>query len=120
MKAVTGRASEKPEKHIKRSSPSTGNSVTRMPIKVNVLGGDLGFIGALTVLDLENPEANGEVYDNWASSVKDFPEVINQKVFLFPRFSFCCDASSGSSDSLLRLKGRVTLRFGLRELTLHM
>lgn len=51
-----------------------------MPIKVNVFGGDIGLISALSVLDLENPEANGEVYDNWASSVKDFPEVINQKV----------------------------------------
>lgn len=51
-----------------------------MPIKVNIFGGDPAFISALSVLDLENPEANGEVYDNWASSVKDFPEVINQKV----------------------------------------
>lgn len=51
-----------------------------MPIKVNVFGGDLGLIGALSLLDLENPEANGEIYNNWASSVKDFPEVIDQKV----------------------------------------
>lgn len=51
-----------------------------MPIKVNVFGGDPAFKGALSVLNLENPEANGEIYDNWASSVKDFPEVINQKV----------------------------------------
>lgn len=68
------------EKLTKSLSSSQRNSVTRMPIKVNVFGGDLGFIGALTILDLENPEANGEVYDNWASSVKDFPEVINQKL----------------------------------------
>uniref|UniRef100_A0A669BAE3 Complement component C7 n=1 Tax=Oreochromis niloticus TaxID=8128 RepID=A0A669BAE3_ORENI len=59
---------------------STGSSVNKMPIKVNVFGGDIGLIGALSVLDLENPEANGQVYDNWASSVKDFPEVINQKL----------------------------------------
>lgn len=51
-----------------------------MPIKVNVFGGDPAFIGALSVLDLEHPEANGEMYDNWASSVKDFPEVTDQKV----------------------------------------
>ncbi len=51
-----------------------------MPIKVNVFGGDVAFIGALSSLDLENPETNGEIYDNWASSVKDFPEVIDQKV----------------------------------------
>uniref|UniRef100_A0A3Q3KJ54 Complement component C7 n=1 Tax=Mastacembelus armatus TaxID=205130 RepID=A0A3Q3KJ54_9TELE len=52
----------------------------KMPIKVNIYGGDPAFIGALSVLDLENPEANGEIYDNWASSVKDFPEVIDQKL----------------------------------------
>lgn len=51
-----------------------------MPIKVNVFGGDPQFIGALSVLDLQKPEANGEIYNNWASSVKDFPSVINQKV----------------------------------------
>uniref|UniRef100_A0A8C4IIW3 Complement component C7 n=1 Tax=Dicentrarchus labrax TaxID=13489 RepID=A0A8C4IIW3_DICLA len=59
---------------------SAGNNVNKMPIKVNVIGGDPALTGPLTVLNLENPEANGEVYDNWASSVKDFPEVINQKL----------------------------------------
>uniref|UniRef100_A0A8D3CSR3 Complement component C7 n=1 Tax=Scophthalmus maximus TaxID=52904 RepID=A0A8D3CSR3_SCOMX len=59
---------------------STGHNVNKMPIKVNIFGGDPSFIGALTVLDLENPEANGEIYDNWASSVKDFPEVVDQKL----------------------------------------
>nr|XP_012772491.1 complement component C7 [Maylandia zebra] len=68
------------EKLTKSVSSSHGSSVNKMPIKVNVFGGDIGLIGALSVLDLENPEANGEVYDNWASSVKDFPEVINQKL----------------------------------------
>lgn len=34
----------------------------------------------MSLLDLENPEANGEIYDNWASSVKDRPELIDQKV----------------------------------------
>uniref|UniRef100_A0A669AZA9 Complement component C7 n=1 Tax=Oreochromis niloticus TaxID=8128 RepID=A0A669AZA9_ORENI len=68
------------EKLTKSLSSSHGSSVNKMPIKVNVFGGDIGLIGALSVLDLENPEANGQVYDNWASSVKDFPEVINQKL----------------------------------------
>uniref|UniRef100_A0A672JP46 Complement component C7 n=1 Tax=Salarias fasciatus TaxID=181472 RepID=A0A672JP46_SALFA len=58
----------------------TGNTVTKKPIKVNINGGDISLLAALSVLDLENPEANGEVYDNWASSVKDFPDVINQKL----------------------------------------
>lgn len=52
----------------------------KMPIKVNIFGGDTAFISALSVLDLENPEANGQIYDNWASSVKDFPDIVNQKV----------------------------------------
>uniref|UniRef100_A0A672JL95 Complement component C7 n=1 Tax=Salarias fasciatus TaxID=181472 RepID=A0A672JL95_SALFA len=59
---------------------SDGNTVTKKPIKVNINGGDISLLAALSVLDLENPEANGEVYDNWASSVKDFPDVINQKL----------------------------------------
>nr|XP_020479067.1 complement component C7-like [Monopterus albus] len=68
------------EKLTKSISSSHGHSVNKMPIKVNIFGGDPTFIGALSVLDLENPETNGEVYDNWASSVKDFPEVIDQKL----------------------------------------
>lgn len=51
-----------------------------MPIKVNTFGGDPSFADVLKVLDLENPEVNGESYDNWASSVKDFPDVIDKKV----------------------------------------
>ncbi|XP_056259013.1 complement component 7b [Seriola aureovittata] len=68
------------EKLTKSLSSSHGHNVNKMPIKVNIFGGDLSFIAALSVLDLENPEANGEVYDNWASSVKDFPDVIDQKL----------------------------------------
>lgn len=58
-----------------------GQKVNKMPIKVNVIGGDTTFIAALSLLDLENPERNGEIYENWTSSVKDFPEVIDQKVW---------------------------------------
>nr|XP_046230768.1 complement component 7b [Scatophagus argus] len=68
------------EKLTKSLSSSHGHNVNKMPIKVNVFGGDSAFIASLSVLDLENPEANGEIYDNWASSVKDFPVVINQKL----------------------------------------
>ncbi|XP_008322854.1 complement component C7-like isoform X2 [Cynoglossus semilaevis] len=57
-----------------------GHSVNKMPIKVKIFGGDPSFISPLSVLDLENPEVNGEIYDNWASSVKDFPEIINHKL----------------------------------------
>ncbi|XP_041815757.1 complement component 7b [Chelmon rostratus] len=68
------------EKLTKAFSASHAHNVNNMPIKVNVFGGDPAFIGALSVLDLENPEANGQIYDNWASSVKDFPEVTDQKL----------------------------------------
>ncbi|CAJ1070865.1 complement component 7b [Xyrichtys novacula] len=68
------------EKVAKAFSTRDGHTVNKMPIKVNVYGGDPSFIPALSVLDLDNPEANGEIYDNWASSVKDFPEVVDQKL----------------------------------------
>lgn len=68
--------------------------MNKMPIKVKIFGGDPSFISPLSVLDLENPEVNGEIYDNWASSVKDFPEIINHKVIVCPNvqkitFSTC-------------------------------
>uniref|UniRef100_A0A673AUG4 Complement component C7 n=1 Tax=Sphaeramia orbicularis TaxID=375764 RepID=A0A673AUG4_9TELE len=63
-----------------QSSSKNRHTVNKLPIKVNVFGGDPSFISALMVLDLENPEANGETYDNWASSVRDFPQVIDRKL----------------------------------------
>ncbi|XP_060917376.1 complement component 7b [Labrus mixtus] len=68
------------EKLTKAFASSHGHSNNKMPIKVNVFGGDPSLIAALSLLDLENPEANGEIYDNWASSVKDFPGVVDQKL----------------------------------------
>uniref|UniRef100_A0A1A8BY15 Complement component C7 n=1 Tax=Nothobranchius kadleci TaxID=1051664 RepID=A0A1A8BY15_NOTKA len=68
---------ERLRKHLESSSRSNNN---KLSINVKVFGGDPSFIGALSVLDLQNPEANGETYNNWASSVKDFPDIINQKL----------------------------------------
>lgn len=59
---------------------STGNADKKMPIKVDILGGNPGLKQFLTVLDLDNPEENGKKYDDWASSVKDFPQIIDHKV----------------------------------------
>lgn len=59
---------------------SAGQNLRRMPMNVHTVGGDPGLQAALLVMDLENPEKNGEMYDNWASSVKDFPDVVDQKV----------------------------------------
>ncbi|XP_029920788.1 complement component C7 [Myripristis murdjan] len=68
------------EKLTQALKSSYGHTTNKMPFKTSVLGGDPAFIAALSVMDVENPEANGEIYDRWASSVKDFPEVINQKL----------------------------------------
>ena len=57
-----------------------GHNTNNVRFKTNVIGGAGRFISALGVLDLNAPEANGAVYESWASSVKDFPDVINQKV----------------------------------------
>lgn len=51
-----------------------------MPITVDIFGGNTAHKAALSVINLDNPEANGEIYDNWASSVKDFPQIIEKKV----------------------------------------
>uniref|UniRef100_H3CHH2 Complement component 7b n=1 Tax=Tetraodon nigroviridis TaxID=99883 RepID=H3CHH2_TETNG len=59
---------------------SPGTSMRNVPIKVDVVGGNPGLKRFLSILDLENPEENGRKYDDWASSVKDFPQIIEQKV----------------------------------------
>lgn len=68
---------------------SAGYSTTNMPVSVQIFGGDPAFEGPLSVLNLETPETNGEIYDNWASSVKDFPKVIDQKVWRSAQLLVC-------------------------------
>uniref|UniRef100_A0A665WQ00 Complement component C7 n=1 Tax=Echeneis naucrates TaxID=173247 RepID=A0A665WQ00_ECHNA len=68
------------EKLTQSISSSHGHNRNRMPIKVNVFGGNPALKDNLSILDVDNPDANRERYDNWASSVKDFPEVIDQKL----------------------------------------
>ncbi|XP_056147148.1 complement component 7b [Lampris incognitus] len=68
------------EKLTKAFASRHGKSNTKITPKTRVVGGDLAFIAALNVLDVDNPEANGANYDAWASSVKDFPDVINQQL----------------------------------------
>lgn len=53
-----------------------------MPVKTNIIGGYGAYVSGLGVLDLENPEQNHAMYTKWAGSVKDFPQVIKQKVCL--------------------------------------
>ncbi|KAG7240860.1 hypothetical protein INR49_023434, partial [Caranx melampygus] len=68
------------EKVTQAMSSSNRYDDRKKPIKVNIIGGSVAFISALSVLDLENPEANAENYESWASSVKDYPDVIDQKL----------------------------------------
>ncbi|KAM6985200.1 complement component 7b [Aplochiton taeniatus] len=68
------------EKLTKSLISSNAYHNTRLPIKTQVLGGSPSLIAALSVLEVENPERNGESYDRWAASVRDFPQIINQKL----------------------------------------
>uniref|UniRef100_A0A3P9LPN6 Complement component C7 n=1 Tax=Oryzias latipes TaxID=8090 RepID=A0A3P9LPN6_ORYLA len=68
---------EKLKKTLSSSSHSSGE---KLRIKVKTFGGDPSFLNVLSELNLETPEVNGETYNNWASSVKDFPDVIDQKL----------------------------------------
>lgn len=51
-------------------------------MKTNIIGGHGAYVAGLGLLDLENPEQNHDKYAKWAGSVKDFPQVIKQKVCL--------------------------------------
>ncbi|RVE62131.1 hypothetical protein OJAV_G00154070 [Oryzias javanicus] len=68
---------EKLKKTLSSSSKSSGN---KLRIKVKTFGGDPSFMNVLAELNLETPEVNGEIYNNWASSIKDFPDIIDQKL----------------------------------------
>uniref|UniRef100_A0A8C5N8Q3 Complement component C7 n=1 Tax=Gouania willdenowi TaxID=441366 RepID=A0A8C5N8Q3_GOUWI len=68
------------EKLTSSLSSNDKGGENKFHIKTNTVGGDPSLTAALSVLDLENPETNGENYDNWASSVKDYPDVIAQKL----------------------------------------
>ncbi|XP_060790846.1 complement component 7b [Neoarius graeffei] len=51
-----------------------------LPVKTNIIGGHGAYVTGLGQLDLENPEQNHAMYAKWAGSVKDFPQVIKQKL----------------------------------------
>lgn len=68
------------EKLTRAIAESSGSSMRQMPITVDIFGGNTAHKAALSVVNLETPEANGEIYNNWASSVKDLPQVIEKKL----------------------------------------
>ncbi|KAA0720003.1 Complement component C7 [Triplophysa tibetana] len=56
------------------------NSNRQMALKTDIIGGHTAYIAGLSLIDLENPEKNQQMYSNWAGSVKDLPKVIKQKL----------------------------------------
>lgn len=58
----------------------TENSNRQMALKTDIIGGHTSYIAGLSLIDLEDPENNKQMYSKWAGSVKDLPKVIKQKV----------------------------------------
>ncbi|XP_048022830.1 complement component 7b isoform X2 [Megalobrama amblycephala] len=56
------------------------NKNQKMPVKTDIIGGHTAYIAGLSLLDLENPDNNKQMYSKWAGSVKEFPKVIKQKL----------------------------------------
>uniref|UniRef100_A0A672N870 Complement component C7 n=1 Tax=Sinocyclocheilus grahami TaxID=75366 RepID=A0A672N870_SINGR len=52
----------------------------KMPVKTDIIGGHPAYIAGLSLLDLEKPDSNKQMYSKWAGSVKEFPKVIKQKL----------------------------------------
>ncbi|KAJ8286751.1 hypothetical protein GJAV_G00042860 [Gymnothorax javanicus] len=57
-----------------------GFSNNKIPVKTDILGGHPAYIAGLSYIDLENPTANSDMYSKWAGSVKNFPQIIKQKL----------------------------------------
>lgn len=68
--------------------------------KVDVDGGGVQHIAALSTMSLDNPNRNWEMYSNWADSVRSFPQVTKQKV------------SGEISKIMSELKEGLCVRFG--------
>ena len=58
----------------------TGNIRSNVMSKVEVEGGGVEGVAALTTMQLNDPDNNWEMYSNWSESVSSFPKVIKQKV----------------------------------------
>ncbi|XP_076836917.1 complement component C7-like [Brachyhypopomus gauderio] len=68
------------EKLIQSIKSSTERGSQTMPVKTHIIGGFAAYVAGLSRLDLENPEHNQAMYSRWAGSVKDYPQVIKQKL----------------------------------------
>uniref|UniRef100_A0A673N7I5 Complement component C7 n=1 Tax=Sinocyclocheilus rhinocerous TaxID=307959 RepID=A0A673N7I5_9TELE len=61
------------------SFPSSTKTLCKI-LKTDIIGGHPTYIAGLSLLDLENPDSNKQMYSKWAGSVKEFPKVIKQKL----------------------------------------
>uniref|UniRef100_A0A3B4CDP2 Complement component C7 n=1 Tax=Pygocentrus nattereri TaxID=42514 RepID=A0A3B4CDP2_PYGNA len=68
------------EKLIQSIKSSSQHSSQKMPVKTDIIGGYPAYVAGLSLLDLDNPEHNQAMYSKWAGSVKEFPQVIKQKL----------------------------------------
>ncbi|XP_064165110.1 complement component 7b [Anguilla rostrata] len=68
------------EKLIEHLKSTKGFSKNKIPVKTDVLGGDPAYVAGLGYVDLEDPGSNSAMYSKWAGSVKNFPQVIKQKL----------------------------------------
>ncbi|XP_026090660.1 complement component C7 [Carassius auratus] len=67
-------------KLMKTIESSSENRNHKMPVKTDIIGGHPSYIAGLSLLDLENPDSNKQMYSKWAGSVKEYPKVIKQKL----------------------------------------
>lgn len=59
---------------------SSGSTNSNQMKKVDVEGGGISHIAALTTMQLSDPGKNWELYSNWADSIRSFPQVTKQKL----------------------------------------
>ncbi|KAJ8285214.1 hypothetical protein GJAV_G00023610 [Gymnothorax javanicus] len=63
----------------KKIASSHGTSSSRTPVYPSIYGGDPAYIAGLSLIDLQDPAANMNMYSKWAGSVKNFPTIIKPK-----------------------------------------
>ncbi|KAI4879684.1 hypothetical protein NFI96_032018, partial [Prochilodus magdalenae] len=68
------------EKLIQSIKSSSQHGSEKMPVKTSIVGGHATYVAGLSFLDLDNPDRNQAMYSKWAGSVKEFPQVVKQKL----------------------------------------
>nr|QGH45430.1 complement system-related protein C7a-1 [Cyprinus carpio] len=63
-----------------RKVQSFYESISKNDMTTNIIGGALGYIPKLSMLNKNTPVENGRTFSQWSGSVKDFPKVIKPKI----------------------------------------